>query len=235
MFKDLQSFFILLSILFCLFFSLKKQITNVAAEASSRLKQSQQLQIEEKAKRLLGFGYGFDFLTAEQAAYPLVNISYSKEQKTNDHKYAVPDCFVVEERRGAALLDTAELIDSAKQYAEPTFKSSIDPMSSEFASSETDRRYPYMGSFSSKFQEMFAEQARSKTITLRSVYSERRYTLMLNSDCRLNEAFESLVNEIAACLQVGDNEWAKYLAHELIRDFGTHYARKASLGGTFAF
>jgi len=54
---------------------------------------------------------------------------------------------------------------------------------------------------------------------------------MLNSDCKLNKGFETYIKEIADCLQNGDTEWASYLSEEVIRDYGTHYIKRAHIGG----
>ena len=54
---------------------------------------------------------------------------------------------------------------------------------------------------------------------------------MLNSDCKLNNGFESYIKEIAECLENGDDDWAKFLSEELVRDYGTHYVKKAHIGG----
>jgi hypothetical protein len=78
---------------------------------------------------------------------------------------------------------------------------------------------------------MMDEQTKTKTVTIRSKYYDHRYSLMLNTDCKLNNGFESYIKEIADCLKNGDNEWAYFLSEEVVRDYGTHYIKKAHIGG----
>ena len=89
----------------------------------------------------------------------------------------------------------------------------------------------FSASYSQNFKDMMDEQTRTKTVTIRSKYYDHRYSLMLNSDCKLNKGFETYIKEIADCLQNGDNEWATFLSEEVIRDYGTHYIKRAQIGG----
>ncbi len=182
-------------------------------------------------KKLSGPGYGWDYLTAVTGGHPLLNISYTDLRKTNDDKYLVNNCIVVEDAKRTSLIDSSEIIESSNQYTDITSKS----MSASFSASANFKivKVSISGSFSQNFQDMVEEQTKSKTITIRSKYYEHRYTLMLNSDCRLNSGFEQLVREIAFCLKNGDLEWAKYLSQEVVRDYGTHFITKAYIGGIF--
>lgn len=182
-----------------------------------------------KGKKLFGPGLGWDFLTASVSGYPLINISYSIGQTTNDELFLVPDCFVVEDRKLVNFYDSSEVIESSSDYTDITAKSMSASLGSSFSVGVL--KVSLAGSYSQSFQHMINEQTRSKSVTLRTQYSDHRYTLMMNSDCPLNKGFESFILEIAECLKNDDLEWAEYLAQELVRDFGTHFIKKASLGG----
>lgn len=182
-----------------------------------------------KGIKLVGPGYGWDYLTGQVSGYPLINITFNDGITTNDEKYIVPDCFVVDDRKLANFYDTSDVIESSYDYSEVTSKSVSMSASANvgigmFSGSAS-------ASFSENFKDMMTEQTRSKTVTMRTQYFDHRYTLMINSDCKLNGGFESFVLEIANLLKNNDVDWAKYLAQELVRDYGTHYIKKASVGG----
>ena len=72
--------------------------------------------IQPKGQRLIGPGYGFDYMLGSISGYPLINISYYNLQTTNDEVFLVPDCMVVVDNKIVDHLDSAEIIESAQQY-----------------------------------------------------------------------------------------------------------------------
>ena len=69
-----------------------------------------------KGKKLIGPGYGFDYLLGSISGYPLLNVSFNNMQTTNDEQFLVPDCMVVVDNKVVDHLDSAEIIESAQQY-----------------------------------------------------------------------------------------------------------------------
>lgn len=222
MVKNLKAMWLIFTFLFylCESFELREQ---------ERIELSRGVQWP-KGKKLLGPGYGWDFLTGDVSGYPLINITFYDGITTNDERFLVPDCFVVQDRKLVNFYDTCDVIESSYDYSEVTSKSVS--ASASLGAGFGPFKMSASGSYSQNFRDMMTEQKRSKTITLRTMYFDHRYTLMINSDCKLNAGFESFILEIAGCLKNNDIEWARYLAQELVRDYGTHYIKKASVGGT---
>ena len=140
---------------------------------------------------------------------------------------------VVEDTKSVSFADSAEVIESSAQYSDITSKSlsaslsasaKLGPVSASFSAS-----------YSQNFKDMMDEQTKTKTVTIRSKFYDHRYSLMLNSDCKLNNGYENYIQEISECIENGEYDWDQYLAESLIRDFGTHFVKKVKIGGKLLF
>ena len=94
---------------FLLILSLNVVRSHLISEISSR-------GLYPKGKKLIGPGYGFDYLLGSISGYPLLNVSFNSMQTTNDEQFLVPDCMVVVDNKVVDHLDSAEIIESDQQY-----------------------------------------------------------------------------------------------------------------------
>ena len=176
---------------------------------------------------LMGPGLGWDYL--EDAARSAVQKydSFTQNKYTDDGYYRIPDCMTAESVKTSSYIDDAQIVNVYSKYTSSKSKSLTIGATLSYGN------FSIAAGYSSEYYEMQSEQKNTSTVTGRAMYIDHRYNLIGNTRCPLDSSFMMVASDLLTALEYEDAESAEYFAQEIVGDYGTHFIKRAKLGGKF--
>jgi hypothetical protein len=176
--------------------------------------------------KLDGIGRGWDYLL-DEGRLNAFKITYQNSQTTGGDKYLIPDC-------ASAFIDSltryeewAEIIESGSNYT--SLNSRSFDLNAGLSFSKINLSFGF--SYSKEYKNMKNTQKNEKSVAVRIMFLQKRYNLLINRKCPLDDFFISDIKDIATQVSKNHTEMAAFLSQILIKDYGTHVLNNVIYGG----
>ena len=133
----------------------------------------------------------------------------------------------VESVKTTAFIDQSQIVETYYNFTSAKSKSL------KISASFSKGNFSINAGYSSDYFEMQIERKSTKTVSARAMYVDHRYNLIGNTRCPLERSFRYVAWDLMTALEYNDTESANYFAQELVGDYGTHFVKRAKLGGKF--
>ena len=180
----------------------------------------------DKPLKLDGIGRGWDYLLDEGRLSPF-KITYENDQTTGGDRYLIPDC-------ASSYIDSftrydpwTEIIESGSNYT------SLNSRSFGLNGGVTLGKFnlSFGFSYSKEYVNTMSKQKQEISITIRIMFLQQRYNVLINRRCPLNDFFIKDIEEIVNQLGKNQTDMATFLSQQLISDYGTHVLNNVIYGG----
>ncbi|XP_053388385.1 macrophage-expressed gene 1 protein-like [Mercenaria mercenaria] len=168
-------------------------------------------------------GGGWDNLRNKELGM-VMGLNYSRCKTTEDGRFLIPDGTRTVPQKNSKIDSYAELIEHWDD-----FTSTLSRTINVGAGGAYDG-VAISGKFSDEYEEVKSKQYNDKTATTRLQVRYVQYTVNMEPDTPLNEAFKARLRKIAAHLTLNRTDMARFESQLLVRDFGTHVTTSLDVG-----